>query len=281
VSIIVGVKINDGVVLAADSAATLVAPSGVVNVYENANKVFNLCKGRPIGAVTCGAAGIGQSSIERLAKDLRRRLSGEAPGPDGKSWALDTDHYKVGDVAQRAYDFLYWERCEPLTPPERKAVTLSFIIAGYSAGRDLPEVYSVAIREGECAEASLILGQEAVDIFWDGDPEAVSRLLLGHSPDLADALREAGVAEEDVDPLVRAVTPRLTAKLVAPPMPIQDAIDLAEFLVHTAIMFRRFSLGAPIVGGAVEVAAITKHEGFKWIKRKHYYDRELNPVHRE
>jgi hypothetical protein len=67
------------------------------------------------------------------------------------------------------------------------------------------------------------------------------------------------------------------APIVFPPMPIQDAIDLAEFLVHASIMYSRFSPGAPVVGGPIEIAAITKHEGFKWIKRKYYYDRKLNP----
>tara|TARA_Y100000296_G_C4993570_1_gene166619 strand:- start:257 stop:400 length:144 start_codon:yes stop_codon:yes gene_type:complete len=27
---------------------------------------------------------------------------------------------------------------------------------------------------------------------------------------------------------------------------------------------------------AIKEAAITKHEGFKWIQRKHYYDTNLN-----
>lgn len=65
--------------------------------------------------------------------------------------------------------------------------------------------------------------------------------------------------------------------LILPPMPIQDAIDLAEFLAHAAIMYSRFNIGASTVGGPIEVAAITKHEGFKWVKRKYYYDARLNP----
>ncbi len=65
--------------------------------------------------------------------------------------------------------------------------------------------------------------------------------------------------------------------LVEAPMPIQDAIDLAEFLVHTTVGFTRFKRGAPTVGGPIESAAITKHEGFKWVRRKHYFDRSLNP----
>ena len=60
-------------------------------------------------------------------------------------------------------------------------------------------------------------------------------------------------------------------------MPIQDAVDLATFLVDFTKAVVRFSPGAPIVGGKTEVAAITKHESFKWVSRKHYYDATLNP----
>jgi len=74
---------------------------------------------------------------------------------------------------------------------------------------------------------------------------------------------------------------RIQAPIVFAPMPIQDAIDLARFLVHSAVMFSRFVPGPQVVGGLIEIAAITKHEGFKWISRKHYYDQELNkePIH--
>ena len=64
----------------------------------------------------------------------------------------------------------------------------------------------------------------------------------------------------------------LYATLSVPAMPIQDAIDLARFLVETTIGFVRFSVFLPkSVGGAVEIAAITKHEGFRWVQRKSFY----------
>jgi len=60
-------------------------------------------------------------------------------------------------------------------------------------------------------------------------------------------------------------------------MPLIDAIELAEFLVDLTIKFTRFLPEAKMVGGPIEVAAISKYEGFRWIKRKHYFDRALNP----
>ena len=60
----------------------------------------------------------------------------------------------------------------------------------------------------------------------------------------------------------------LYATLAVPAMPIQDAVDLARFLVETTIGFIRFAVFMPkSVGGAVGIAAITKHEGFRWVQR--------------
>jgi len=50
VTIVVTVKINDGIVLASDSATTFSDEKGTfVNIYNDANKVFNLVKGFPLG----------------------------------------------------------------------------------------------------------------------------------------------------------------------------------------------------------------------------------------
>jgi hypothetical protein len=75
-TILVSVKINDGVVMAADSASSF--ESGMV--YQNADKIVNLMERLPIGAMATGAGGIGNESIDTLMKDLRRRFSGAAYG---------------------------------------------------------------------------------------------------------------------------------------------------------------------------------------------------------
>jgi len=40
---------------------------------------------------------------------------------------------------------------------------------------------------------------------------------------------------------------------------------------------RRVSMDAETVGGPIDVAVISKGDGFVWIKRKHYFRSELNP----
>ena len=59
--------------------------------------------------------------------------------------------------------------------------------------------------------------------------------------------------------------------LILPAAPIQDAIDLARYLVEVTEGFVKFAVNyTKTVGGPIEIAAITKHEGFKWVKRKHF-----------
>jgi len=61
-------------------------------------------------------------------------------------------------------------------------------------------------------------------------------------------------------------------------MPVQDAIDLADFLIETTKRFVRFLPGADTVGGDTDIAVVTKHEGYKWVRRKHYFNSILNPA---
>jgi hypothetical protein len=61
-------------------------------------------------------------------------------------------------------------------------------------------------------------------------------------------------------------------------VPIQDAIDLAKYPVEVTIGFTKFSIKKQpkTVGGAIEIAAITKHEGFRWVQRQQFYKAGLN-----
>lgn len=280
VTIAISLKVNDGLVLAADSASTLITQEAagtisVANVYNNANKIFNLRKGLPIGAITWGAGNIGTASTYTLMKDLRRRLSGEDSAY--KQWAI-SEPYQIESIAQKVRKFFFEEMYQPTFKDSEQKPQVGFIVAGYSSGESMAEEYQINIANGICEGPSLLRPKSDTGVTWNGEPEAVTRLMLGFSPLLPQVLiQNLGVPQEQVGPAIDVLRQALTAPLVIPAMPFQDAIDLAEFLVNTTIQFSRFFPGPPTVGGPIEVAAISKHEGFKWIRRKHYYSRELNP----
>jgi hypothetical protein len=86
---------------------------------------------------------------------------------------------------------------------------------------------------------------------------------------LASTLRKLIAQERKkyyIDPLMNAVTT----------LSKEDLAEMAESLIYLTYLKRRFTLAAESVGGPVDVAIITKCDGFIWIKRKHYFKAELN-----
>jgi hypothetical protein len=114
-------------------------------------------------------------------------------------------------------------------------------------------------------------------VNWDGEYEPLNRLVLGVGGAFVEAAREAG-CEIDREKELK-IMGKLHEQMAVSAMPVQDAIDLARFLVETTGGYVRFCVSKQpkTVGGLVEIATITKHEGFKWVQRKHFYPTLLNP----
>ena len=59
-------------------------------------------------------------------------------------------------------------------------------------------------------------------------------------------------------------------------LPKEELAEMAETLVSLTSFKRRVTPEAETVGGPIDVAVISKGDGMVWVKRKHYFDRELN-----
>ena len=70
-----------------------------------------------------------------------------------------------------------------------------------------------------------------------------------------------------VDPIMEVVTH----------LPKEELASMAEALINLTSLKRRVSLDQETVGGPIDIAIISKGDGFVWIKRKHYFDPALNP----
>lgn len=56
----------------------------------------------------------------------------------------------------------------------------------------------------------------------------------------------------------------------------EDMANMAESFISLTSLVRRMQPGEETVGGPVDVAVISKGDGFIWINRKHYFKPELN-----
>ena len=60
-------------------------------------------------------------------------------------------------------------------------------------------------------------------------------------------------------------------------LPKDELAAMAESLVNLTSFKRKMSMDVETVAGPIDVAVISKGDGFIWINRKHYFERELNP----
>jgi hypothetical protein len=276
-TVCVSVKVHDCLIFAADSASSLVGPDAngtptVFNVWQHGNKVFNLYKGKPIAAMTCGMGHMGYASIGNLAKDFRRMLTNGIGGDP-----INPDAYTIEEVVGRAHEF-FAEKYGQIEPPPPNPHGFEFWIGGYGAGCDNAEIWKINIADGVISAPELLADKnQDGHVAWGGQPKAIQRLILGYDLEMGEALAAAGLPADTVEPLLAQVQQRLATPLVHSTMPLQDAIALADFLVDLTKRYFAFLPGADIVGGDTDIATVTKHEGFKWIRRKHYYPPNLNP----
>jgi hypothetical protein len=102
-----------------------------------------------------------------------------------------------------------------------------------------------------------------------------------HSGVDADRLKElvANAADGHMDKWVGQMRDRHFRPLskVIHSLPIPDMAGLAKSLIELESLKERVTRPSESVSGPIDVAVISKHDGFVWLERKHYFHPELNP----
>ena len=86
---------------------------------------------------------------------------------------------------------------------------------------------------------------------------------------LDDIFRNIGIFKQ-----INFIRPVIDAVTI---LPKEELAELAFSLVSLTSLKRRMSMEQETVGGPIDVAVISKGDGFIWIKRKHYFSTDLNP----
>jgi hypothetical protein len=194
-------------------------------------------------------------------------------------WKLDPKSFTVDEVAKKTRRFLFDECFSALQPTPPAPHSLEFWVGGYGSDRSKGHaVWKIEIVNGHCTSPSTVLTGGATSWFVGGQVDPITRLAVRFDRSLQDLLMSAGMDTNSATNLITFLRSKLEVPLLFPTMPVQDAIELADFLSSTTKNYYRFLPGADIVGGDTDIAVVAKHEGFKWIKRKHYYAAHLNPA---
>ena len=87
--------------------------------------------------------------------------------------------------------------------------------------------------------------------------------------------KRASDFEKDIDNLKKNFYNEILESIGS--LPKKELANMAESLIHITSLKRKLDSDLETVGGDIDVAIISKGDGFIWIKRKNYYDINLNP----
>jgi len=252
------IKINEGIVMASDSATAVVPNGKLDNIYYNRKKLYNLIKGLPIGIVSFGDGEIGDLTIPLLIRKFRRVINDKNSGNQ-----LNQQNFVMKNVAE---DFLSYLKKELHNANEGGKLQnhdiIGFLIGGYSTKADVPELWEIKIEKFR----DFLIEQKGYS--WRGQGEIIQRILFGHCTKLGSILKNHKLPNEVIKSILNQCKQDLSANMIVNTMPIKDAIEVAQFLMHTTIKYYRYRSGLSLVGGSIDIAVITREKGFRWIQRQ-------------
>lgn len=291
---------QEAVALAADSAVTLTDSEygEVAKIFTSANKLFALSQFHPVGIMIYGNARLGEVPWETVIKLYRDHLKEE----------------ELGSIEDYTLDFIRFINVQAspfrIDKEGDRWPRSGIVIAGFGAREIFPAIVSIEVIgfSGQLLYRldkpsirirgieALILPyaqKEVVQGFIEGAEPSYRRKLLWiiesilsrlltdtldeSDADIARALQDAmGTLYKELDRIEWEEYALPVLRTIAE-MPKSELPAVAEALVGLQSLKRRVSDEHETVGGPIDVALISKGDGFIWIKRKHYFNPEINP----
>ncbi len=234
-TIVLTFKTSECLILATDSRLTIREQGQPVFITDTCTKLFQLTD--RVGVMTCGTAFLGGQPIDYWLREFKA-----------------TPESSVQTMAQELLNFL----------PASDSGSTSVIVSGYEPqARQGLEAQIYKITRFADGHGSFFNLSDSVS-YWDGEFEAISRLMLGRSPQYTQILSQDSTGaqyafQSDQTGQAQMRIPFYTLNLA-------EGVRLARFLVNLQIEYQHFttteeqSTAPPVV-----IAAITPWGGFRWI----------------
>lgn len=298
----IAIAVSEGLVMAADSMTQINNGPMILKNYPTAEKITELGN-LPIAAMCSGIGAISQRSIMSYIRefefDVLPSLGKTAVEPISLEDATGSEKPpQVREVAEKLKEFIQdkyenagWpvQTPRPPLPPGVPAPpwppTLTIVVGGYSPRSFFPEVYQIDFPSSEISQRHPIAGApKGPSITWWGIGTSLNRLLHGFDiqelnnahrlvTQNPEARQAAGISPDEAanppepNACLGPLAQLARMQVVLDFMPLQEAVEFADYLGHVAIGYSRFSAGNQIVGGELDVLAI-QPEGLSWYRRK-------------
>ena len=246
-TLVVVAKGVDGIALAADKRVTLPAPSGEPSYFDNATKLHTLNKSwnKWVGVLHYGAGTIGGRTPLSLLPEFEEELF--------------PDRQTVLQYASLLSDF-FMDRDNSGANSD----DAGFVIAGYDEGAPYGTVYHFTIP-GAPAPEEVWPGE--FGMAWGGQGEIASRIVNGYDRNLPNRLLKYPNLSDEQRTEILKIADQDALAIPNNVLALQDWVDWATFLVRATRTAQRLTTGSRGVGDAIDIATITRTEGFQWVQR--------------
>jgi len=287
----IAVAVAEGLVMAADSWTQMSDAAGNVSTTHSSTEKVTELGNRQIAVMIHGLGSIQNRSILSLIREFEFIEYAKKP--------CEIDGWTVHESSTKLAEFIESRYSTQFPPPAAGAtddrLPLGLVVGGYSPGEFFPEVVEIRFPgptvERVLPDPDLAIrpsGGWYVD-FW-GIRTSLKRLLYGFDLEsLEQGFRFLEWAEKEraggrtdlghippppnlrpvdaIGPLglLQTIDHRLDG------MPLQEAVEFADFLGTVAIGYDKFSKGQRSVGGDLDVLAI-QPDGLCWYRRKSFAD---------
>jgi len=275
ISLGIAFKGPEGIVLAADSRVTLTVPIQPIQpqlgqskpqamllpaTYDNATKLLKVSGQDYVGAVTYGLGAIGQQA-PRTAHSF-------VPEFEEELVKAQVGRLSVHDFAIRLSDFFsrQWQQSGMPQTSNYSGPDMVFLVGGYDVKEPYGALFEFHIPRNPSPSE---WHKDNFGIVWGGQKEFTDRLIQGFDDELPKLAQQfLGLSDSQRDGLKAHLKSNLEAKIPFPFLPLQDCVDLSIMLIRTTIAIQNWIIGIRGVGGAIDVATITRTGKFEPIQRK-------------
>jgi hypothetical protein len=256
----------EGIVLAADSRVTINAERQInegkslilPSTFDNAIKLLMVNGHNYVGAVTYGAGAIGLTeprTAHSFLPEFEFALSKEK-----------VERFSVEDFSKQLSKF-FLEQWNLTMPKDFQGEPLIFLIGGYDTDAAYGRVFQVVIpSQPNPVEQSAGVG--VFGITYGGQFQILSRILSGFDPLLPETIKNNLKFSDEQKQELDKFLPSLNLPIPYQFLPLQDCVDLSMFLIRTTIELQKWMIDIRGVGGVIDIATITRTDGFKYVQRK-------------
>jgi len=269
----VAFKGPEGVVLAADSRVTLMAmrqvgpheAQAIPATFDNATKLLQLQSQKFVGAVTYGLGALGVQeprTAHSFLPEFEEELLSDPEYADDQGRPV---RISVRRFSELLSDF-FMRQWRDTMPEDYGGEPLIFLVGGYDEDSPYGSVYQMTLPY---QPTPVEQNANQFGATWGGQLQIVNRIMHGHDPALVNvAERALDLTPEQAQTLAKSLQDELRLPIPYQFLPLQDCVDLAIFLVRTTMELQTWQVEVRGVGGAIDVATITRTEGFEPVQVK-------------